>query len=70
MGRKRKKKKNVFDGFELGGYSIWEEKPNLDNTIADIIVYDELTYTPIIKIKKKRTRKALKETDEILEKKD
>jgi hypothetical protein len=64
------KKKRNFDGFEIKGFPIWEEKPNLNNTIVDISIFDKETFSIIKKIKKKPTKKALEEVAEILDKKD
>ena len=63
-----RKKKHFFDEMEIGHFPI-VEKPNRENTLIDITLFDKLTFTPIKKIKKRSTKKALKELDEVLDQK-
>lgn len=61
-----KKNKFPFENLELKPFPVME-KPNKDNTLIDLTLFDKLTFTPIKKIRKRPTGKALKELEEVLD---
>ena len=63
-----KKKKNIFEETELNSFPL-VEKPDKNNTLVDLTLFDKLTFTPLKKIKKMPTKKALEELDEVLDNK-
>ena len=65
----KKKNKDFFDmdKLELNPFSIMgKEKPNTNNTLIDLTLFEKNTFMPLMKVKKKNTKKALEQLNEVL----